>query len=380
MAELVTKSDQSVIQTAKAPRNRSKFDLSHHHLTTLRFGEIFPFFNMEAVNNDKITLRSKHDLSTFTLKSPILSNIRMRKDYFSVPMEAILPFNWDKIITNPMFGDDVDADTCNCVIDLSKLSSFFASITSSISSGQFQTKQLRFLNCLSILELIFSSGSLPSRLGYNFSNYVSIKVSNEDMSLDSFIDFIYQKIRETNPNFSLQYYDDSYGLATKSFDVSTASGLRLFHDFALTHVFAAEKDAQLISNDLFNFSNLEIKFLFVEPNASNLYFTKYNIAPVAAYQICIAHYMSNDKVDYIYSAELYRQLMHNLSDDYAPTFDYNGVRTPYDYLSGYYIAKTLSNLTGSTPDTKSVKAILYIQNLFGICRSLRYVDYFTSAN
>ena len=61
MAELVNKSDQSEIQTAKAPRNRSNFDLSHHHLTTLRFGEIFPFFNMEAVNNDKITLRSQHD-------------------------------------------------------------------------------------------------------------------------------------------------------------------------------------------------------------------------------------------------------------------------------------------------------------------------------
>ena len=110
MSSIVEKSQMIDAQDSKTIKARSKFNLDAHHLTTLPFGMYVPFFNMECVNGDNINLRSQHSLNTFTLKSPVLSNIRMRKDYFSVPMEAILPFNWDKIITNPLFGDDVDAE------------------------------------------------------------------------------------------------------------------------------------------------------------------------------------------------------------------------------------------------------------------------------
>ena len=109
------KSDLIKSQGAEAPRNRSKFNLSHHHYSTLRFGEISPFFELETVAGDKINLRSAHKLSTFTLKSPILSDVHLNKDYFNVPMEAILPFNWDKIYANPVVGDDVNANAVSCI-------------------------------------------------------------------------------------------------------------------------------------------------------------------------------------------------------------------------------------------------------------------------
>lgn len=381
MAELVNKSDQAEIQTAKAPRNRSNFDLSHHHLTTLRFGEIFPFFNLEAVNNDKITLRSQHDLSTFTLKSPILSNIRMRKDYVSVPMEAILPFNWDKIITNPLFGDDVDADNCNCVLDLSKLDTLLNSITARITEKTYDTKPLGFLNCLAILELIFSKGSLLSRLGYNFSN--TLKIVNNDTeevsSLDDFVDYYYGLMLGTLDSTLIKYFNDELQIVSKSFNFRTKEDLRIFHDFVLNHVLDSEQVVSLIAPNKINYANFSFQCNLKGAEAQAQHYTKYNIAPVAAYQITCAHFMSNDKVDYIYSAELYRQLMHSLSDDYTPNFDYNGVSTPYDYLSGYYINNCLSYIDGVTDDNKCIKGMLYLQNLLGFRRSLRYVDYFTSA-
>lgn len=381
MAELVNKSDQAAIQTAKAPRNRSNFDLSHHHLTTLRFGEIFPFFNMEAVNNDKITLRSKHDLSTFTLKSPILSNIRMRKDYFSVPMEAILPFNWDKIISNPLFGDDIDADNCNCVIDFTKLDSLFRSLSSNLTANTYETKPLGFLNILTILELIFSKGSLLSRLGYNFSS--TLKVVNgttgDVLDIDSFVDYYYGLMSGKDNPIDIQYFNDALVITSKSFNFKTKEDLRIFHDFVLNNVLSSEQQVQIIVPDKIDYTVFQFQFNLRGTEAESTYYTKYNIAPVAAYQICCAHFMSNDKVDYIYSAELYRQLMHSLSSSFAQSFDYNGVTTSYDYLSGHFINLCLADINGHTDDNQSVNSMLYIQNLFGFKRSLRYVDYFTSA-
>lgn len=381
MAELVTKSDQSAIQTDKAPRNRSKFDLSHHHYTTLRFGEVFPFFSLEAVNNDKITLRSQHDLSTFTLKSPILSNIRMRKDYISVPMEAILPFNWDKIITNPLFGDDVDADNCNCVLDLSKLDTLLNSIAARITEKTYETKPNGFLNCLTILELIFSKGSLLSRLGYNFSNCFKIvdTSTSTTYTIDDYVDYYYGRVFEAKDNLDIKYFNDELQIVSKHFDLIDKSDLRKFHDFVLSHVLDSEQALQIFDPTDVVYTNLQFQCNLKGAAAQAQYYTKYNISPVAAYQVACAHFMSNDKVDYIYSAELYRQLMHSLTTDYDQNFVYNGVSTPYDYLSGYYINNCLSYIDGVTDDNKCIKGMLYLQNLLGIRRSLRYVDYFTSA-
>lgn len=380
MAELVTKSDQSAIQTDKAPRNRSQFDLSHHHLTTLRFGEISPFFNLEAVNNDKITLRSQHDLSTFTLKSPILSNIRLRKDYFSVPMESILPFNWDKIITNPLFGDDVNAESCNCVLDLSQLRTIIESISARITEKKYETKPLGFLNNLTILELIFSKGSLLSRLGYNFSPLLKIITRDEPspLSIDDFVDVYYSKMLGKT-NLSIYYYNDELQVVNKTFNLKTKEDLRLFHDFVLSHVLDSEQIVQLFDPSKIDYTQIQFQFALSGNEVQTQYYTKYNIAPVAAYQLACAHFMSNDKVDYIYSAELYRQLMHSLTDGFDQNFVYNGVSTPYDYLSGYFINNCLGFIDGNTDDNLAIKSQLYIENLLGFRRSLRYVDYFTSA-
>lgn len=388
MASIVDKSTLVDSQDSKSIKARSKFDLSHHHLTTLPFGEYVPFFSMECVNGDDIKLRSQHSLNTFTLKSPILSNIRMRKDYFSVPMESILPFNWDKIITNPLFGDDVDADKVNCVLDLSVFTSakdmtynksfidLFNLMFSEGSTWGTSSDGARF-NAITILELFFSNGSLLSRLGYNFNKLIQIDDTVEGISydIDSFVDEIYTHLK---PALELQYYDSSHNIATMSFTLQSLEDKRKFHDFCLSHCICTDDDVQIFENGY----KPTFTIYFVEPSD---YVLKFNIASVIAYQICCAHYLTNDKVDPIYSAELYRQLMKYCigAAPYNATFSYNDVSTLFDYLSGQAIITAFGNMMeGFTSHQSNAMLNLpfnYFINLLGMRRSLRYLDYFTGA-
>lgn len=388
MASIVDKSTLVDSQDSKSIKARSKFDLSHHHFTTLPFGEYVPFFSMECVNGDDIKLRSQHSLNTFTLKSPILSNIRMRKDFFSVPMEAILPFNWDKIITNPLFGDDVDADLVNCVLDLSVFNSikdvaykksFIQLFNQMFNEGTSWSKTsdgVRF-NALTILELFFSNGSLLSRLGYNFNKLVKIDNTHEGVTydVDGFIEDVYSHLL---PTVNLKYLNSSNTIVSETFSLQTAEDKRKFHDFCLTHCLATTNDLQIFDTAYDPTYTLS----FVE---SSDYVLKFNIAPVCAYHICCSHYLSNDKVDAIYSAELYRQLMKYCisSSSFTTTFKYNGVSTSYDYLSGQAIKEAFSNMlavfTNSTAKSEINLPFNYFINLLGMRRSLRYLDYFTGS-
>lgn len=385
MASIVDKSTLVDSQDSKSIKARSKFDLSHHHLTTLPFGEYVPFFSMECVNGDNINLRSQHSLNTFTLKSPILSNIRMRKDYFSVPMEAILPFNWDKIITNPLFGDDVDAEKVNCVLDLSLFnyqsgpnSKSFIQIFNS-NFNQAQTKKIGLqLNILTIAELFFSNGSLLSRMGYNFNKLFQFSNTDEGVlyenGIDDIIEDFYNKLPTT---LEILYYSDNNVPKKETFNLDTAEQKRIFHDFALTHCFDPTYEVVIPAAISVNYMIQSI-----DSAGKNM---KFNIAPICAYQIACAHYLTNDKVDAIYSAELYRQLMKYCisSANFTNTFKYNDVSTSYDYLSGEAMSQAFKNMISVFTDpVQSVMLNLpfnYFINLLGLRRSLRYLDYFTGA-
>ena len=100
-----------------APTSRSRFDLSYHNYITPSYGKITPFLSLEGVAGDKIPIRSSHKVRSYTMKSPLMSDVFMQKDFFAVPMECILPLNWQKIFANPVVGDDVVAEDCNCVFN-----------------------------------------------------------------------------------------------------------------------------------------------------------------------------------------------------------------------------------------------------------------------
>ncbi len=382
MASIVDKSTLVDSQDSKSIKARSKFDLSHHHFTTLPFGEYAPFFSMECVNGDDIKLRSQHSLNTFTLKSPILSNIRMRKDYFSVPMEAILPFNWDKIITNPLFGDDVNADYVNCVLDLSNFNykgsvdnkSFVEIFNESFNQAQTNKIGLR-LNLLTIAELFFSNGSLLARMGFNFNKLFTFTNTDAGVVYENGIDDIIEDFYSKLPSTLLvSYYNDKNQVINATFNLDSAEDKRKLHEFALTHCF--DPTYQSAGTD-----KITVNYLMETLSTSGLN-TKFNIAPICAYQIACSHYLTNDKVDSIYSAELYRQLMNYLCGGDLSPFSYNGVSTRYDYLSGIAFSvvfqRMVTRFLNPQDNTLNLTFNYYI-NLLGLRRSLRYLDYFTGA-
>lgn len=386
-------------ESKSAPISHSNFDLSYHHYLTPSYGRITPFLKIEGVSGDDLTIRTNSTLRSYTLKSPLMSDVYMQKDYFAVPMEAILPQNWNKIFTNPVIGDDVDAKSCNCLVDLSlyDFSQLPNLILSSLKTGAGYFPHIS-LNALFFLEKIFSKGSLFSLNGINVWSSLTFKNfqllagqigyrydSPEYADVDDFIDavlgyFRYLLLDRDKTTVTLTYLEldsslsEGFTSKTKVFAPSyqgDTSYIEDMFDFCREH-FISSFSANNFDTSDFEYTLGTIQY---NPISSSL-----NISSIAAYQIVCAHYFTNDRIDYIYSADLYRQMMRSFCSDYSShKFSYNGVETLYDELSEYWIEIHFANIVFNAPTLVQLKAFYYFVNLLGFNNSLRFSDYFTGA-
>lgn len=382
-----------------APSSRSRFDLSYHNYITPSYGKITPFLSLEGVAGDKIPIRSSHKVRSYTMKSPLMSDVYMQKDFFAVPMECILPLNWQKIFANPVVGDDINADECNCVLNPSNiLPDGIGSILSCFGTGA-GWMPAKGLNQLFMLEKLASKGSLFSLLGINlWSAYYVESGTFKDVEnsydasirkgsdIDDVIDLIIGYLRTLvfrglSRIITVKYIQldssqtSGYIEQTKTFSPLDADDTSYFEDaldFCREHYltsFAIQGQWTSIGGTITGFTS-----------SVNRPSENFNIASLIAYQIVCAHYFTNDRIDYIYSAELYRQMMRGFITNYsADTFDYNGVPTLYDELSGHWINKLATLVSVDAADLPTYKAYYYFVNLLGINNSLRYSDYFTGA-
>lgn len=382
-----------------APTSRSKFDLSYHNYITPSYGKITPFLSLEGVAGDKIPIRSSHKVRSYTMKSPLMSDVYMQKDFFAVPMECILPLNWQKIFANPVVGDDVVAEDCNCVFNPSLTLSRVLDFKNFLIPGATQNIA-QALNYLFFGEKLLSKGSLFSNFGINlwsvyfftagtidentYGNNFSIgegsdfdDVENAVLSLFRF--YVFKDKQKRSITVKYIQLDSSlsngYEEKTRTFSPIDSEDEAYFEDCL---DFCREHYLTSFTITGIDFSGIDITGMVASANPVDVYL---NISPIIAYQIICAHYFTNDRVDYIYSAELYRQLMRGFLSTYSSdTFDYNGVPTLYDELSGHWINKQASIFfTSSTPSVVTYRAFYYFVNLFGINNSLRYSDYFTGA-
>ena len=210
---------------------RSHYDLTYPFFSTMRFADLTPHFVEEGVAGDILTLYSKHDLRTYTLGAPLMSDIQMRKDYFQVPKMAILPINWDRIYTNPTIGDDVPVLANSVVPDFPrKIARYFEEFKSkiltdiselpegyTISDPAFLLLVKDVLQFLVTAEFFYSNGSLNKYLGYSMENqftYVNESGSSVSVrSFDVFFDYVCSLYVEL---FSLTEVADKEGLQIKS--------------------------------------------------------------------------------------------------------------------------------------------------------------------
>lgn len=392
--------------TANVPRTFSTFPLKYHFYDTHRFGEYHPHYVEDSVKNDKLPIRSSHNVMSYTLKAPLMQDITMYKDYFSVSMEAILPLNWEKFFDNPVRGDDVSNDVGPTVENfwqkvanlVTGLGNSLAQIVNDQSTTDITALQAT-LRYLVILEYFYSNGSLMASLGCHGAPYVqcwddTLKVSF-DKIFDKYISAIvgclnadsYFTLNVDGYTYDVVKYFNPEAFNAKSIEFRHA--LSLIRDnpaFTITDASFSDSVKSAISGI---FSNVSI----VPVGAA----VPFNTSRLWAYQLCCAHYYSNDHIDFVYSAELFRQLIGNYMLQQSGSgytnfrvFTRNGITYQYDYLSAHFCSLFLStyvttsgigSYTGLlTASSGSAFAILgYYSALFGYRRSLRYQDYFTGS-
>ena len=407
----------------KERRSRSTFDLSHYIFGTHRFGQYNVNFVQDCVGGDKIPVRSSDVIDSYTLKAPLMQDIQKTKEYFYVPKQCILPINWDKLERQPALGDDVNAENVNSTI-VGFLNNSTHSLTLFYNLLLFQAEpedyddydaddMMALVDCylrrLLFAELWFSDGSLLSATGVHLSElmyFTSASDAKLHMSFDDYFDFCCSYIVNTLKVDKVKFGDYEYSFdSSKNNYISFHRFLELARDDYNFKLHSSVSVAQLkVDVGKFVFSSTATysrsnglgyvwNFWYGSTNAPDIQFS---IDRCAAYQIVCAHYFSNDSIDYIHSADLWRQNMKSLWQSVVGalisdlTFTYNGVSTWYDdlsfavidklfsFASSYSVIISLFSLDSDTFDSP-LSWIGYFVNLLGWRRSLRYQDYFTGA-
>lgn len=385
--------------TADVPRTRSTFPLEYHLFDTHRFGEYHPHYVEDSVKGDSLPIRSSHNVLSYTLKSPLMQTIKMKKDYFSIPMEAILPNNWEKFFDNPVRGDDVLSDVGPAVENFwSKVASFMTNLASSWSSTMNNTSTTEAtaiqitLRRLVLMEYFYSNGSLMTSLGCHGAPYCIAEQSGSRKSFDQYFDKILTALRGSMGSGYFTLVVDGYTYKVVATDqpvgyncISLRTALCLFRDNPTAVVSGSSGITGARAAMLGAISGWTNTFV-----AGNVPF---DAARLFAYQLVCAHYYSNDHIDFVYSAELYRQLIGNYlvysGNGYSSSFTRNGIKYLYDWCSAHgmsfmlgYINNTTradALLSASNASTFYFSVLGYFSAIFAYRRSLRYQDYFTGS-
>lgn len=414
----------------------SNLDLSHRRHLSHRFGQIEPFFVMESVPDDSpVTLKAATDLRTLSLESPQKSDLAMNKDYYSIPLEALYPNSFDKFYTAPTIGEDVPDDVCGSV---SNFMGKIAKRTNQLKQNAltaFDTMQMSYgidgpaaeiivisdwlqetFKFLAHIDLVYSTASLPNMLRFKSSSFfqpsydaqqkfgidladeivdqlimgLTSRVNTMSLSADvdphpyimvTFKDLDNNPIETCNVVFKPYVYDYNH---PRDNNTRTFIGLRELlqkckempiFEFSIPEVFYPNFELVCTDSEYSSLFNSVVTCMFGASDTS----IPVDISRFWAYQLVCAHFYSVDSVDYIYSANLYRELIsYYVSRRGAvnefDSFSLNGITIPYDYLSAHYFNDIL------TANYVSVELIdTYLSALLCFQRSLRYVDYFTGA-
>lgn len=373
-------------------QGRNTFDYSRAAYLTARYADITPFECIHGVEGDVLELGNKHSVRSHTLKSPMFSNVFMKKTYTMTDMKAILPRNWNRFYINPTVGDDVVATDVNTVCKnffqkfhygAEHLVDFASnSVDSSNEANSFNT----LFHALIFYESVFSSGSLLPLLGCHSNATLKSDFDNLFENLVSvFVAYKYK--------LSYHYYDIS---SNTSYIKVISINATNFRD-CLSFIRSSHQWYIELADDIDNYPSLFMAFndffSSIKVHTLDEKYTPLNYAPLIAYQMSVASFYSRDSVDNIYSAETYRDIMDYFWQKFSSTntisnyYVYNGQNYLYDTFSGYVFDHMLDSLLESSLVTAWDKSVwltsanvyYYFMNIFGFGQNLRYGDYFTGS-
>lgn len=364
-------------------RGRNYFNYGRKVYNTLRYADLTPFEAVHGVEGDILQFGSKHNIRSYTLKSPVQSDIFMKKVYTQVDMKAILPKNWDIVYQHPLIGDDVPDDAYTCSTNfyssiLTNLLDVLNNPPQSVASDDARRLDFFFKSVL-FFESIFSDGSLLSSLGYHASSCILFDGnSSNDSYLYSF-DYLFQRLflDFANNNVIFVYRGVSYepGNYNDLFDAIR---------FDPTHTISLSVDSDLESSEVITiFSEFFSRISFRE------YDLPLNIDVLIAYQLSCINFFSRDEIDNIFTAEKYHSLLKSYivsmseiaGDSYYSNmyFDYNGTSLEYDSTSAHALDKIFYFFFQDPNSETSGILFSYLFSVFGYQQNLRYGDYFTGS-
>lgn len=369
-------------QGVYVPRTHNTFDNSYHHFKTQKFGQLEPFFVMEGVSGDKIPLHSTHNVRSLPMSSPFLSDLKLNKDYFMVPMQSILPNSWEYIFKNPTQGDDVP-DDANCLFPL--VTEDFNFILDGLNFLKDPNLDLDVkFRWLLVMEMFCSQGSLLSMLGYHLNPVIQPNGVSLSYSFDEWFDGVMRSIQL----LVLKFEDKEYvynPAVTQSFGMPVVS---LLQALSMLRCYGSRVEIVNLQYDATDFTKSFNVLSYPKFTDSLEFGSDINLSRVLGYQVACSQFYVNPQVDYLYNAQLYRDNMWGLMKITVPSlqlrfYELNGISVPYDYLSKSYIKIMLKNIftsggvglsAGNCPEYFD-----YFSAIFGLRESLRFGDYFTDS-
>lgn len=359
----VNRPDRSSEPQKNYIQRSNDFDLSYAHLATLRYADVHPFFAMDALPADRLPFRSFHELRSYTLQAPMMSDIKLHKSFTMVPMQAILPNTWDRFIVNPTKGDDVPDDVyCNYPI-LSKVGAYVKSLLSDRSVSD-EELSINYVKSVIALESVFSSGSLLASLGIDlsklwpdFDNYFDTTIVPILKNLPIILEVFFGNVSEgfiINPSLVnigarlIENMHDALDFLRDGCDITGYASPQSF----------SRQNLELSCTYLTNYID---RIAFASPSVYNYAF---DISKPLAYQLSCVQIMTDDSIDDIYTPNLFRQLIYEYTE--PAFFTYNGGPIMYDEFS--------QNRLSTISDIYELFTLI-----FSFRKSLKYGDYFIDA-
>lgn len=400
--------DAAVHNSAKSTHN--VFPMSYSFGQTARYAEIGAFFAMNAEARDVVPLKSSFELRSLALRSPKMSPLFMKRVYFEVKQNAILPRTFEYIYKNPVQGDDVPEDAyCNYRYPVGTRVPFteyiwqeLKSVISDLYTNAEYTDAdtvILTIRGLQILESIYSNGSLLASLGCPLNGYVlhddsdfvfDVWISNlikkfitTDNQDESIVFTFPDLVHSINPDRSNADYTVGTYVPEGVVGVSYTRMLELLRSYTPSNVVVVKRGAANIPINTYlngaNFDEVDLSLEFSWPQNG------VDVSRLAAYQLTCAEWYTNDKVDYIYNADLWRKaqdfyVRQILNQVYF--FDYNDIAIMYDALSAknwYSIQDALSDGDIFGDPEQFSFYFDFLANLFFFNRSLKFEDYFSGA-
>lgn len=353
-------------------REKNNFPINIQVLSTNRFGEISPIYAFECVPDDDIALSMENRLDSYTLASPLLSQLRRHTAHVAVPKQAIYYNNWSKLFVNPKKGDDVVPANVRALFNVKSLYDQLYTVI----LGKTNIDSLSWCTLAFCLELI-SPSSLLYRLrlwqsglkdyGSSVFDGISELILHGDQSFATTV--------SVTPNISGSLENPTY-----QYDLTKIGGLRSFFNDILFFTPAGIKFMAFTGGSPAdtNGQALYDAILALLPKVKELAFAydkPVNIEHAISYQLACVQFFSNSDVDYVYTSELYRQNMESLVSLCGYDISYyswNGIRIFYDWCSSSVLNGVLSQIKAGGL-TLSYCVSFFI-NLFCLQRSLRYGD------